>query len=497
MPSETTSGERVNLKAHDAPRVEITKDLRDRLLAGELNGEVSELSAHTGLPYNLIYNLVRGRIHSLSPAEYRRIFGEAPPLKEQRRVKGEYFRGMVRLWLFLNPEITEKDLYREFNLGRRSAKKADYRIFSGATKTVEARLEKTMEQKFLSQGLDRAEIIRWIHEFDQGNRKQRVSYGEARPILKFLYKTLGIHPTHLLRRGLGLYEKGQLKSISRKRFEHLLTLKEKTEKVLAAGSRLEMERLREEVYGRRKDLVRFSEIEEDLNFLRTWAGASLRKYLGRSAGKYRRSLLKRIASWRAEKIRQECDRVVLEGAEIPFSALPRRHFVVKMGFLGAVLKALILERMIADKSLRFERLVMSPVYHSNEEFESGGRGYVTLQEAASILGMKQRAFDLLVAAHRDLFAPIMKYEGRWFIPDLYLDELSRNRDFSLVQGKYELLAKRLARAARPAPAGHSEKGSHRQNPPRTDSGKESSHSRSHVQMASAIANLYGNIFMLQ
>ena len=137
------------------------------------------------------------------------------------------------------------------------------------------------------------------------------------------------------------------------------------------------------------------------------------------------------------------------------------------------------------------------MYHSNEEFESGGRGYVTLQEAASILGMKQRAFDLLVAAHRDLFAPIMKYEGRWFIPDLYLDELSRNRDFSLVQGKYELLAKRLARAARPAPAGHSEKGSHRQNPPRTDSGKESSHSRSHVQMASAIANLYGNIFMLQ
>jgi hypothetical protein len=475
VPSETTSGERVNLKAYDAPRVEITKDLRDRLLAGELNGEVSELSAHTGLPYNLIYNLVRGRIHSLSPAEYRRIFGEAPPLKEQKRVKGEYFRGMVRLWLFLNPEITEKDLFREFNLGRRSEKKADYRIFSGATKTVEARLEKAMEQKFLSQGLDRAEIIRWVHEFDQGNRKQRVSYGEARPILKFLYRTLGIHPTHLLRRGLGLYEKGQLKSISRKRFEHLLTLKEKTEKVLAAGSRLELERLREEVYGRRKNLVRFSEIEEDLNFLRTWAGASVKKYLGRSAGKYRRSLLKRIASWRAEKIRQECDRVVLEAADIPLSALPRHHFAVKMGFLGEVLKALILERMIADKSLRFERLVMSPVYHSNEEFESGGRGYVTLQEAASILGMKQRAFDLLVAAHRDLFAPIMKYEGRWFIPELYMEELCRNRDFPFVKGKYEMLAKRVARIGRATPAGHSEERSHRHDKLRAGSGKQSFH----------------------
>jgi hypothetical protein len=494
--SQATSGDRINLKAYDAPRVEITEALRDRLFTGELKGEVSELSAHTGLPYNLIYNLVRGRIHTLSPAEYRRIFGEVPPLKEQERVKGEYFRGMVRLWMFLNQGSTEKDLYRELHLGRRSVKKADYRIFSGATKTVETRLEKAMEQKFLRQGLDRAEIMRWIRELDQSRRKERVPYEEAKPVLQFLHKTLGIHPTHLLRRGLRLYEKGQLKSISRKRFEHLLTLKEKTEKALAAGSPLELERLKEEVYGRRKNLVRFSEIEEDLNFLRTWAGVSLKKYLGRSAGKYRRSLLKRIASWRAEKIRQECDRVVLERAGIPLSALPRRHFEVKMGFLGALLKALILERMIADKSLQFERLVMSPIYHSNDEFESGGHGYATLQEAANLLGMKQKAFDLLVAAHRDIFRRIMKYDMVWLIPEVYLEELSQNRDFLLVKRKYELLVKRLERVKRTASLRYSEKGSHRRNDSHADSGKQSSPGRTPAHVASTITNLYTSPLML-
>jgi hypothetical protein len=493
--SEITSGERVNLKAHDAPRIEITEDLRDRLFTGDLKGEVSELSAHTGLPYGLIYILVRGRIHTLSPAEYRRIFGEAPPLQEQKRVKGEYFREMVRLWLFLNQGSTEKNLYRELHQGRRSVKKADYRIFSGATKTVEARLEKAMERKFLNQGLDLAEIIRWIHEFEQGNRKQRVSYGEARPILEFLHKTLGIHPAHLLRRGLRLYEKGQLKSISRKRFEHLLALKEKTERSLASGSRLELERLREEVYGRRKNLVRFSEIEEDLNFVRTWAGGSLKKYLGRSAGKYRRALLKRIASWRAEKIRQECDRVVLEGGGIPLGALPRRHFELKMGFLGAVLTSLILERMIADKSLQFERLVMLPQYHSNEEFESGGHGYVTLQEAANILGMKQRAFDLLVAAHREIFARIMKYETKWLIPEVYLQELSQNRDFSLVKAKYELLARRLARV-RTTPSRYRQKENISRHDLHPGSGAKSSAHLTLAHMTSNMLHLYRNVMML-
>jgi hypothetical protein len=446
--SRALSGEGVPLKAHDALRVEITKDLRDRLFAGDLKGEPSELSAHTGLPYSLVYNLVRGRIHSLSVAEYRRIFGEAPPEKEPRRVKGEYFRGMARLWIFLNRGITEKVLYREFYQGRRSLKKANYRIFNGATKTVEGRLEKAMEQKFLSQGLDRSDIIRWILELDQSSGQERVPYEEAKPVLQFMHETLGIHPSHLLRRGLSLYENGQLKSISKRLHDDLLTLKEKTEKALAAGSRLELERLKEGVYGKRKNLILFSEVEEDLQFLHTRAGIGSKKYLGRSAGKYRRSLLKRIASWRAKKIRADCDRVIAENKNFPLLSLPARHFAAKAETLLSALRSLVVHRMIADKSLDLEGLVMTPTYHTKEEYEGGGHGFSTLQEAATFLGMKQRAFDLLVAAHRDIFMRIMMYEKMWLIPDLYLKELSEKEGFSLVKAKYELLARKSMEARR-------------------------------------------------
>ena len=455
--SRARFGEDAPLKAHDAPRVEITKEIRDRLFAGDLKGEVSELSAHTGLPYGLIYNLVRGRIHSLSVAEYRRIFGETPPDKEPRRVRGDYFRGMVRLWMFLNQGITEKDLYRELYQGRRSLKKADYRLFSGATKTVEGRLEHIMEQKFASLGLDRSEVIRWIQELEQSSGKQRVPYEEARPALLFLQETLRIHPTHLLRRGLDLYEKGQLKSISRKLSDDLSTLREKTEKALAAGSQLELERIREGVYGKRKNLVLFSEMEEDLKFLQKWAKLGAKRYLGRSVGKYRRSSLKRIASWRAKKIRVDCDRVIAENESLPLFSLPTRHFAAQADIVLSTFRFLTVHRMIDDKSLCFEGPVMSPKYHSKEEYESEGHGFVTIEEAARVLGMKQKAFDLLVAAHRDIFMRVMRYEKKWLIPDLYLEELAQNKDFSLVKAKYESLVNTVGRIKRNLSGGHDEK----------------------------------------
>lgn len=436
-------GEDDRLKAHDVPRVEITKDIRDRLFAGDLKGRVSDLSAHTGLPYSLIYNLVHGRIHSLSVAEYRRIFGESPPDKEPKRVKGEYFRGMVRLWRFLNHGTTEKDLYRELYHGRRSLRKADYRIFSGATKTVEGRLENIMEQKFVGQGLERSEVIRWIRELDQSGGKQRVPYEKAKSALRFLQETLRIHPTHLLRRGLGLYEKGQLKTISKKLYDDLSALKRKTEKALAAGSRLEWERLREDVYGKRKGLVLFSEVEEDLKFLQTWGKLGAKRYLGRSVGKYRRSSLKRIASWRAERIRADCERVIAENKNLPLFSLPGRHFAAKAEVLLSVLRSVLVRRMVEDKALNLEKVVMSPHYHSKEEYESEGHGFVTIEEAARYLGMRQRAFDLLVAAHRDIFMRVMRYEKKWLIPDLYLEEISQNKNFPLVRAKYGLLAKKV------------------------------------------------------
>jgi hypothetical protein len=269
-------------------------------------------------------------------------------------------------------------------------------------------------------------------------------------VLQFLHETLGVHPSRLLRRGLGLYEKGQLKSIAKPLYVDLLTLKEKTEKALAAGSRLELERLREGVYGKRKNLIRFSEVEEDLEFLRTWAGMGSKRYLGRSAGKYRGSTLKRIASWRAKKIRADCDRVVAERGNFPLQSLPARHLAAKVTTLLSALRYLGVHRMIVDRNMDLEGLVMSPKVRSKEEYESDGHGFVTIEEAAAFLGMKQRAFDLLVAVHRGLFMKMMTYEKVWLIPEIYLEELAQKEGFPLVKAKYELLARKSLEARRTA-----------------------------------------------
>jgi len=160
-----------------------------------------------------------------------------------------------------------------------------------------------------------------------------------------------------------------------------------------------------------------------------------------------------------------------------------------MGTLVSALRSFVVHRMIADKSLYFERLVMSPKYHSKEEYESGMHGFVTLDEAARFLNMNQRAFDLLVAAHRDIFTRIMKYDKRWLIPDLYLEELSQNEDFLLVKAKYELLAKRVGYVRRIVPTTDPEKRGRRQPGLQAGSGKQTfPHEVMYLEGSSADSN---------
>jgi hypothetical protein len=96
------------------PRIELTDQMIKNFLKNIFSGTVSELASSKGLSYTLVYNLVHGRIRSLSARDYRIIFGEEPQWKDAKRVDGELFRDMVKLWLFLNDEVTEADLYREF-----------------------------------------------------------------------------------------------------------------------------------------------------------------------------------------------------------------------------------------------------------------------------------------------------------------------------------------------------------------------------------------------
>ena len=434
-------------------RIELTGEILKDFFDQVFRGEVAEFCAYRGLPYGLIYNLVHGRIASISASDYRRIFGEDPPEQEPKRVSGAYFRGMVRLWLFLNEEATEKDLYHEFYTGKRSVKKTDYRIFTGATKTVESRLERMMEKKFLDQCLCPEEIQRWIKELDREGRGDRVPFAALKPVLERLERNLQVHPTRLLNRWISAYESGELKTVGKDIYEKLVDLDRRAQEAAMRPSRLRFEKLREEVYGSKEGFVLFSEIEEELEFLKAWGRKSPKKYLGRSMGKYRRGIVKRVAFWREKKIREDCEGLIRVHRAIPVAALPRRYRQREWNRLMETLRGALLFRMLSKDRTLFEKEALRAVYHTTAEYEYGGRGYMNVQEAARILGMSDRGFGLLMAGHRDIFRRIGRYEGTWYIPDLYLTEISQRKHFPLIKGKYEWLARRGLKPARPASHG--------------------------------------------
>lgn len=432
-------------------RIELTGEILRRFFNQVFSGEVSEFCAHKGLPYSLIYNLVHGRISTISAADYRRIFGEDPPEQEPKKVNGTYFRGMVRLWLFLNEEARKKNLYREFYAGKRSVQKTDYRIFSGVTKAVETQLERRMEEKFLDQGLSPAEIQAWVKELDREPDGGRVPFQAVKPVLERLEENLQIHPTRLLNRWIAAYESGDLKTVSKKIYERLLDLDRKAQDTAARPSRLQFEKLREEVYGRKEGFVLFSEVEEELEFLKAWGRRSPKNYLGRSMGKYRRGILKRVATRRVKKIREDCEKLLRGHRAIPLKALPERYRKREWQPLMDTLQAVLLARMLSKDRTLLEKEVLEPVYHTILEYERSGQGFVNVQEAARILGMSEKAFGLLMAGHRDIFRRIGRYEGVWYIPDLYLIEISRREHVSLIKRKYEWLARRALKMPVSAP----------------------------------------------
>jgi hypothetical protein len=260
-----------------------------------------------------------------------------------------------------------------------------------------------------------------------------------------LEKNLKAHPSRLLNRQIAAYESGELKTISEKIYRRLLELDRKAQETVSRPSRLKLERLREEVYGSKDGLVLFYEIEEELEFLKEWGRKSPKKYLGRSLGKYRRGILKRVADWRERKIREECEKLIREQPAIPLKALPRRYREKAWMHLTAAFQAVLVAKMLSTDRVSFEKEVLKPVYHTKTEYESGGYGFVNVQEAARILGMSERAFGLLMAAHSDIFKRIGKYEGNWCIPELYLSEINQKEAFSPIKGKYEWLAIRATK----------------------------------------------------
>jgi hypothetical protein len=437
-------------KISPIPRIGVTRQIGKHFIEDILkNRSIAEFSKNRGLSYTLIYNLAQGRINSLSPRNYRTIFREEPPPQKPERVDGTYFRSMVALWIFLNDEITKSDLYLEF-YGEKNPKKIDYRIFNGQIRTVESRIEQIMEKKFFDSGLDRQTLKKWIQEYTQFPPEIRVSYHVIRPVLLFLEKALNVNPTLLLNQWFNRYETGKLKSVPQKIYGQVMVLKEKTEKALASGRRSKIEKLKEEIYGKKQGLTLYSQVEEELKFLQKYAGKKASEYLGRSISAYEKRKVKRIATRRAQAIINDCHAFIVEQPNLLFLCIPKSYRDRWMNRLLSVLRCHIITLLIQHEDLNFERHVLRPL-HRREEYKKEHNGLVLFDQASDFLGINKKAFDLMVAKHCDLFRSVGTYINKWYLSDLYLKELSEKEFFNFLTAKYERMAKTVTRST-PIPA---------------------------------------------
>jgi hypothetical protein len=422
------------------PRIVLTKKMMGEFFTRIFKGGVPELSAVTGLPYDLVYNVVHGRIRSLSASDYRTIFGDEPPRQAQKRVGARYFREMVKLWLFLNPHVTEAELYREFNEGRRF-KKIDYRIFSGSKlKSVSAEAERWMEEKFLGQGFTRPEIEEGIAEIESTGYKEKVPYPNIKPLLEYL-ENIGVSATKMLNQWSARYESGELRNVPKGVYDRAIKVKARAEKALASGSPYAMEELKEEIYGRRRGLVLFSEVEKELRCLRKYGTKSIKGYLGRSIKNYEQGKLKRVSVGRARKIKKSFEQLMKQNPPIPLLSLPEACRVKAARRVIAAVESVLVAKLLRDTKGAYETSVLRPSFGSFKGgMEKEIQVYILLDEAAKAWGMSTKAFDLLLAFHSDLFKKMGKYEGKWFLPDHYLYELLQKEGFAYIRAKYEWLA---------------------------------------------------------
>jgi len=432
---------RPNQKPVLLPRVKLTEHLVNHLTEDIMGSSVGALAKRTGLAYLLIYNIAHRRVKSLSARNYRIIFGETPPRQEQKKMDGTHFREMVELWLFLNAGVTKSDLFREF-YGRGHTKRVDYRIFTGQTQSVDPGFVKHMQNKFTACGIDQDTVQQWASEHAKSEQQDLIAYERVRPLLLYLDDTLGVHPTAILNQWFQRYESGELKSVSPKVYDKVLKLKKKAEKALASGFRLEIETLKEEIYGRKAGYTLYAQVEEELKFLRQYASRSLKKYLGRSTSMYTRGECKRLPSWRARKIMADCLAFIRQEPRLPLTALPRSIRKHLSDSLVAVLKAHTATLLSREDGIRLEKQILKPA-HASDEYQKKIYGFTRFDMAGQALGMKKAAFDLMVAKNCEIFRKIGTYSRRWYLSDLYLRELSQKQYFDLITTKYEWLAKRL------------------------------------------------------
>ncbi|MEE4114043.1 MAG: hypothetical protein V2I40_14585 [Desulfobacteraceae bacterium] len=421
------------------PRIGLTDRDLEHLFEIHGTDSAAVLARRTGLPYLLIYNIVHRRVMSVSYRHFMTLYGRPAPQQAALKVDGAPFRAMAELWLFLNAGINRADLYREL-FGLESHQKTDHRIFNGKVKAVDARLEHIMRQKFSDAGVDTQLLNQWLDEFDALPHSDWVPYTRIRPALVYLWEKLGVHPTSVLKQSVVRYETGLLKRVSRSIADRIVALKNKTEKELREEGKQDTEKIKESLVGGKHGYTLYSDIRDELLFLRRTTRRGAKYYLGRSPWTYENGRAKRIANWRARKILQDCDRFIRQSPDTPLASLPQSRQRAQVQRLIDVMVARTAQLLSDKDGIAFEKRILRPS-HTRVEYSNPYHGLTPFDMASRVLGMKPRAFDLMVARNCEIFRSVGKFAQRWYLPDLYLRELSRKKDFGLISAKYELMAK--------------------------------------------------------
>jgi len=428
-------------KKRKKPRISLTEREIAELFTVHGTQSAVQLAKRTGLPYMQIYNIVHRRVRSVSHRTYLQLFGKPPPVIDPLNVDGALFRDLVDLWLFLDGKTSKADLCREL-LGKDRRATVDYRIFSGQIARVEARLEHAMLKKFADAGIDRPLLEQWLDKFASLTPDQWVPYARIKPALTFLENTLGISPSSVLHQSVVKYESGSLKRVSKDTADRIQALRNRAQAALRRKVSQHAEKIRESIVGGRIDYTLFSNIEEELLFLNRQTGKGVKQYLGRSLWTYRQGKSKRVADWRARKIIQDCDRLISENPSLPLTSLPPRRQVAKIRPLIEVMMARSAQLLSGEEGMAFEKRILRPS-HTQLQYRDPQRRFTPFDMAAGVLGMRRKAFDLMVASHCDIFRTVGKFSRRWYLPNLYLEELARKRHFGLISARYERMARDL------------------------------------------------------
>jgi hypothetical protein len=421
------------------PRIVITPGDLKNLYAIHGTDNSGKLAKRTGLPYQLIYNIVHKRVLSVSDRHYRKLFRSEPPPQDPLKVDGVLFRAMVALWLYLNDRSSRAVLYKEF-FGDHPDITVDHRIFSGKINTVDMRLEHFMRRKFSDEGVDPQLLDQWLDEFETMSYDNWVPYFRIRPVLAYLEEKLGLHPTTVLHQSVVRYETGGLKRVSRSIADRAEALKRRTEKALQRYGEKGIDKIRESIVGSKPGYTLYSDVKEELIFLNRFFRKSVKHYLGRGLWMYENGKAKRVTDWRARRIYHDCADLIHRTPTLVISSLPRSQQGSQMQKLVDVLVARSTQLLSDKEGIDFEKRILRPSF-SHEEYNDPHLGFTPFEMAPKGLGMKRKAFDLMVAKHCDIFRTVGKFSKRWYLPELYLRELAGRKAFDLISAKYELLAK--------------------------------------------------------